>query len=73
MKTRLQEDVEACTKMQKDAEGMENLVGLGWLPPSFKIFLQYGRGFEHDFGPPLPSKRLGWTKKVRHGVSLSKS
>ena len=62
MKTRMQGDLEACTKMQKDVEGMEEPVGLGWLPPSFTSSL-YGRGLGNMILDPLfPSNLLGWTK-----------
>ena len=66
----MQGDLEACTKMQKDVEGMEEPVGLGWLPPSFtSSFIRAGPG-EHDFGPLFPSNRLGWTKGASRCVMV---
>ena len=45
MKTRLRDDLEGCTRMQKDIDGMEEHVGLRWLPPSFnRSFLRVGPG-----------------------------
>ena len=68
MNTRMQGDLEACTKMQKDVEGMEEPVGLGWLPPSFTSSL-YGRGLGNMILDPCfpPNALVG--QKVRQGAS----
>ena len=72
MKTRLQEDPEACSKMQKEIEGMEEPVGLRWLPPSLDNSFIRAAPEEHVFGPIFSSKWLVG-HKVGHGAPLAKS